>query len=459
MFPTILIVDDEPSILRSLSGILMDEGFETMTATNGYEALQCVEAQTPDLVLLDIWMPGLDGIDTLKEIKNQHSHVQVVMITGHGTIETAVNATKMGAYDFIEKPLNIDRVIVAINNALNFRRLEEENRFLRKKTIEKYAITGSSPATMELKKQIQIAAPTDAWILITGENGTGKELVARTIHQLSARCDKPLVDVNCAALNDESLESELLGHEKGAFAGAATKKYGKFELAHTGTLFFDEIGDMGLKTQATILRILEEKQFQRLGGSRTIPIDVRVIAATNKNLKQAIGDGTFREDLYYRINVVPISVPALRERIEDIPALIHVFLSKTAEDNRTPAKQMAPEAVEMLKQYDWPGNVRELKNLVERLDIMAGDTIGVKDLPAPYNTAAGPPPPPATPTAELFSFDRLRDAQQAFEEVFIIQKLKSHDFDISKTAKATGADKTRIKKIQQKITRQKEPEK
>jgi two-component system nitrogen regulation response regulator NtrX len=294
MFPTILIVDDEPSILRSLSGILMDEGFETMTATNGYEALQCLETQRPDLVLLDIWMPGLDGIDTLKEIKSQHPHVQVVMITGHGTIETAISATKIGAYDFIEKPLNIDRVIVAINNALNFRKLEEENRFLRKKTIEKYAITGTSPATLELKKQIGIAAPTDAWILITGENGTGKELVARTIHQLSARCDKPLVDINCGALTDESLESELLGHEKGAFDGAISKKYGKFELAHTGTLFFDEIGDMGLKAQATILRILEEKQFQRLGGSRTIPLDVRIIAATNKELKQAIEAGRFR---------------------------------------------------------------------------------------------------------------------------------------------------------------------
>ncbi|MFP4452078.1 MAG: sigma-54-dependent transcriptional regulator, partial [Desulfobacterales bacterium] len=242
MFPTILIVDDEESILKSLSGILMDEGFETITATNGYEALQRIEEQAPDLVLLDIWMPGLDGIETLKEIKNQHPHVQVVMITGHGTIETAVNATKIGAYDFIEKPLNIDRVIVAINNALNFRRLEEENRFLRKKTIEKYAITGHCPATVELRKQIGIAAPTDAWILITGENGTGKELVARTIHQLSHRADNPLVDVNCAALSDEGLESELLGHEKGAFTGAVNKKHGKFELAHGGTIFFDEIG-------------------------------------------------------------------------------------------------------------------------------------------------------------------------------------------------------------------------
>ncbi len=450
MFPTILIVDDEPSILRSLSGILMDEGFETMTATNGYEALQCVETQTPDLVLLDIWMPGIDGIETLKEIKSQHPHVQVVMITGHGTIETAVSATKMGAYDFIEKPLNIDRVIVAINNALNFRRLEEENRFLRKKTIEKYAITGSSQSTMELKKQIGITAPTDAWVLITGENGTGKELVARTIHQLSARSDMPLVDVNCAALNDESLESELLGHEKGSFAGAVSKKYGKFELAHNGTLFFDEIGDMGLKPQATILRILEEKQFQRMGGSRTIPFDVRVIAATNKDLKKAIQAGLFREDLYYRLNVVPIFVPPLRKRSDDIAALIQVFLSKVAEDTRTPVKQMSPAAVDLLKQYPWPGNVRELKNLVERLDIMAGQTIGVDDIPAPYNEAAEAPRSQAD---KMFAYQRLKEATEAFEQAFIIKKLEDHNFDIAETAKITGIDKSRIKKVQQKMTK------
>jgi two-component system nitrogen regulation response regulator NtrX len=456
MFPTILIVDDEPSILRSLSGILMDEGFETMTATNGYEALQCMESQTPDLVLLDIWMPGIDGIDTLKEIKSQNPNVQVIMITGHGTIETAVNATKIGAYDFIEKPLNIDRVIVAINNALNFRRLEEENRFLRKKTIEKYAITGNSQATTELKKQISITAPTDAWVLITGENGTGKELVARTIHQLSARCDRPLVDVNCAALNDQSLESELLGHEKGAFAGAVSKKYGKFELAHNGTIFFDEIGDMGLKTQATILRILEEKQFQRLGGSRTIPIDVRVIAATNKDLKTAIKKGLFREDLYYRINVVPIEVPPLRKRKQDIAELIKVFLSKIAEDTRTAAKEMAPEAVEMLKQYSWPGNVRELKNLVERLDIMAGPTIGVSDIPPPYNGAAEKP---SSGPEAMFGYQSLKEATEAFEQAFIINKLEANDFNISKTAKITGIDKSRIKKIQQKLAELQTPSK
>ncbi|MFO7930828.1 MAG: sigma-54 dependent transcriptional regulator [Desulfosalsimonas sp.] len=449
MFPTILIVDDEESILKSLSGILMDEGFETITAKNGYEALQRIEEQAPDLVLLDIWMPGLDGIETLKEIKSQYPYVQVIMITGHGTIETAVNATKMGAYDFIEKPLNIDRVIVAINNALNFRRLEEENRFLRKKTIEKYAITGHCPATVELKKQVGTAAPSDAWILVTGENGTGKELVARTIHQLSPRSDNPLVDVNCAALSDEGLESELLGHEKGAFSGAVNKKHGKFELAHGGTIFFDEIGDMGLKTQATILRILEERQFQRLGGGRTIPLDVRVIASTNKDLKKAIDEGTFREDLYYRLNVVPIYVPPLRERIDDIPALVDVFLSKTAEDNRTPAKTMTAEALEALKNYHWPGNVRELKNLIERLDIMTEtDVIDNSDIPAPYN---GTLTEKETDLYSLFSYGRLKDAKKAFEEAFVAHRLEYCDFDISETAKQAGVDKSYVKKVHKKI--------
>lgn len=449
MFPTILIVDDESSILKTLSGILMDEGFETVTATNGYEALKRIEEDLPDLILLDIWMPGIDGIDTLKEIKRKFPDVQVVMITGHGTIETAVNATKIGAYDFIEKPLNIDRVIVAINNALNFRRLEEENRYLRKKTIEKYAIAGHSKATMELKKQIAIAAPTDAWIMINGENGTGKELVARTIHQLSSRSDKPLVDINCAAISDDRMESELLGHEKGGFPGATAKKKGKMELAHQGTIFFDEIGDMALKTQATILRILEERKFQRLGGSRVIPFDVRVIACANRDLKKAIKDGTFREDLYHRLNVIPIDVPPLRERLEDIPELVAAFLSKTAEDSRTPPKSMTPAAIAVLQQYSWPGNVRELKNLVERLDIMVGsDTIDVGDIPSlsPYHDKE------ADDAAEfLFRHDALKDAVQSFQEEFIRRKLRLYGNDIAKTARKLGVDRSYIKSILKKV--------
>ncbi len=382
MFPSILIVDDEPSILQSLSGLLSDEGFDVLTASNGYEALKVIDSESPDLVLLDIWMPGIDGIETLKEIKKDNPFIPVIIITGHGTIETAVKATKLGAFDLIEKPLSIDKVIVNINNALNFRRLEEENRFLRKKTIEKFSISGNSPSIEALKKQIMIAAPTDAWIFITGENGTGKELVARTIHQLSSRAAQPMVDVNCAAIPEESIESELFGHEKGAFTGATSKKRGKFELAGNGTIFFDEIGDMSLKTQAKILRVLQEQKIQRVGSSRILSIDVRVIAASNKNLENEIEKGNFREDLYYRLNVIPMEVPPLRDRSHDIPELVGIFLDVCAEQSRTKKKSISNAALEVLATYSWPGNVRELKNLVERLVIMTdGDLIDISDIP------------------------------------------------------------------------------
>ena len=328
MFPSVLIVDDEPSILKTLGGLLSDEGFEVITAPNGYEALKIIDTESPDLVLLDIWMPGIDGIETLKEIRKENPYIQVIIITGHGTIETAVKATKLGAFDLIEKPLSIDKVILSINNALNFRRLEEENRYLRRKTLEKNSIDGHSPLVSTLRKQIDAVAPTDSWVLINGENGTGKELVARTIHQLSSRSEYPLVDVNCAAIPEELIESELFGHEKGSFAGAVTKKIGKFELASNGTIFLDEIGDMSLVTQAKILRVLQEQQFQRVGGSRTLNVSVRVIAASNKDLKNEIAAGKFREDLFYRINVVPITVPALRDRQEDIALLVETFLNE-----------------------------------------------------------------------------------------------------------------------------------
>jgi len=390
MFPTVMIVDDEPSILKSLRGLLSDEGFEVVTADNGYEALKLIDQESPDLVLLDIWMPGIDGIETLTDIKKDNPHIQVIMITGHGTIETAVRATKLGAYDFIEKPLSIDKVIVAINNALNFRRLEEENRFLRKKTIEKHSIDGRSAPIEALKREIAMAAPTDSYILVTGENGTGKELVARTIHQFSARAEEPIIDVNCAAIPEELIESELFGHEKGSFTGAATKKRGKFELADKGTIFLDEIGDMSLKTQAKILRALQEQRFQRVGGSRTLSVDVRVIAASNKDLKEEIEKNTFREDLYYRLNVIPIHVPPLRDRIDDIAILVDRFLSESAKMNRIRKKKMTPEGLELLATYSWPGNVRELKNLMERLVIMVdADSIQAGDIPPPYNPDGG----------------------------------------------------------------------
>ncbi|HBN25955.1 MAG TPA: Fis family transcriptional regulator [Desulfobacteraceae bacterium] len=381
MFPSILIVDDEPTILRSLGGLLSDEGFEVLTASNGYEALKIIDVESPDLVLLDIWMPGIDGIETLKEIKKNNDFIQVVIITGHGTIETAVNATKLGAYDFIEKPLSIDKVIVTINNALNFRRIEEENKYLRKKTLEKHSLTGASPQILDLKRQIHITAPTNAWILIKGENGTGKELVARTIHLLSPRASQPLIDISCAAIPEEFIDSELFGHEKGAFSGAATKKRGKLEMASGGSIFFDEIGDMSLKTQSKIIRVLQEQKLQRLGGSRTIEIDLRVIAATNKNLEKEIENKNFREDLYYRLNVIPIKVPPLRERQEDIPVLTEYFLEMSAKQNRCGKKTITENGLKELINYSWPGNVRELKNLIERLVIMVdGDVINVSSI-------------------------------------------------------------------------------
>ena len=445
MFPSILIVDDEPSILKSLHGLLTDEGFAVTTATNGYEALKIIDAESPDLVLLDIWMPGIDGIETLKEIKRENPFIQVIIITGHGTVETAVTATKIGAFDLIEKPLSIDKIIVAINNALNFRRLEEENRYLRRKTIEKNSITGNSPAITALKKQISIAAPTDAWILITGENGTGKELVAKTIHQLSPRSEEPLIDLNCAAIPEETIAHELLGYEKGAFAGATAKNRGKFELASKGTLFLDEIGDMSLKSQAIILRVLQEQKFQRIGGSRILDVDIRVIAASNKDLEVEIEKGNFREDLYYRLNVIPVTVPPLRDRIEDIPVLMEIFLDDCAKHNQLKKKKLSPDALKLLCDYDWPGNVRELKNMVERLAIMVKhDTIKVSDIPAQYNHSEKEKS--SETRKKLFAPASLKDAQKAFEAEFIRQKLSQHNNDIGKTAKAINVSLSYLKK-------------
>lgn len=445
MLPSILLVDDEPSILRALSGLLSDEGFEVKTASNGYEALKFIDAESPDLVLLDIWMPGIDGIETLKEIKKDNPFIQVVIITGHGTIETAIKATKLGAFDFIEKPLSIEKVIVAINNALNFRRLEEENRYLRKKTIEKHSITGNSPPITALKKHIAIAAPTNSWILITGENGSGKELVARTIHQLSPRADQPLIDVNCAAIPEELIESELFGHEKGAFTEATTKKRGKFELAGNGTIFLDEIGDMSLKTQGKFLRVLQDLKFQRIGGGRTLSVNVRVIAASNKDLKKEIEKGNFRNDLYYRLNVIPIEVPPLRNRLEDIPPLVETFLDEFAKQNRSQRKKITQASLELLCKYSWPGNVRELKNLMERLAIMVeGEIINDSDIPPPYNPDAGW----ETETIEnkIFSIDYLKEAKKEFEKEFILRKLLENQNNITKTAKSIGVGRSYLHK-------------
>jgi two-component system nitrogen regulation response regulator NtrX len=442
MLPTVLIVDDEPSILKSLSGILSDEGFDALTASNGYEALKIIEEQSPDLVLLDIWMPGIDGIVTLQEIKRNSPFLQVIIISGHGNIETAVRATKLGAYDFIEKPLSIEKVIVAINNALKFRRLEEENRLLKRRALGKSRITGESPSIKALKQQIAIVAPTDAWILITGENGTGKELVARTIHQMSNRAEHPLVEVNCAAIPEELIESELFGHEKGAFTSANSKKRGKFELGDGGTIFLDEIGDMSLKTQAKILRILQEQNFERVGGIRTLKVDVRVIAASNKNLEEEIARGSFREDLYFRLNVIPIDVPPLRDRIEDIPLLVEEFLQAFSKDDSLESKQMTPGAISLLQNYHWPGNVRELKNLLERLIITTSDKIiDVKDIPEPYARRRITREAPA-----LLQSASLKEAKKEFEKIYLMQKLEENQGNISQTAEAIGIQRSHLHK-------------
>ncbi len=443
MARTVLVVDDEESILLSLQGILSDEGLEVITAASGPVAIDRIDEVMPDIVLLDIWMPDMDGIETLVKIKASHPGLPVVMMSGHGTIETAVKATKLGAYDFIEKPLSLEKVLLSINNALDYSRLEEEVSLLREKAQDRYNITGESDAIKQLKEQIRIVAPTNAWVLISGENGTGKELVAHTIHRLSKRSQMPLVEVNCAAIPEELIESELFGHEKGAFTGATTMKKGKFDLAHEGTLFLDEIGDMSLKAQSKTLRILQEQKFERVGGSRTIRVDVRVIAATNKDLEAEIEKGRFRDDLYYRLNVIPIRVPPLRERIEDIPALVNEFLKENSVNINLEPKALASEALQKLQRYHWPGNIRELKNLVERLVIMTqGKEIRASDVPTPYGQDAFPEPA----IASSLQANTFKEAKESFEKAFIARKLQEYKWNISQTADAIGIERSNLHK-------------
>jgi len=380
----ILIVDDEPAIQSTLRGVLEDEGYRVTAIGSGAEALARIAEETPDLVFLDIWMSGMDGLETLEKIKRVRSDATVVMISGHGTIETAVKATKLGAYDFIEKPLSLEKTLLIATRALEHARLERDNAQLRERLDLEWDIVGQGAAVRALRQQIATAAPTNGRVLIHGENGSGKELVARAIHQHSTRAAEPFVEVNCAAIPEELIESELFGHEKGAFTGAVARRRGKFELANGGTLFLDEIGDMTLKTQAKVLRALEEQAFERVGGKDTIKVDVRVIAASNKNLPELIERGGFRDDLFYRLNVIPIEVPPLRERKEDIPLLINHFIGRFAFENGKRVKTISVEALAYFQSYDWPGNVRELRNMVERLVIMTpGAIIGSDDLPAP----------------------------------------------------------------------------
>jgi two-component system nitrogen regulation response regulator NtrX len=443
MARTILIVDDEESILRSLEGILSDEGFEVINAMSGAEAMEKIQEELPDLVLLDIWMPGKDGIETLADIKASYPSLQVVMMSGHGTIETAVKATKVGAYDFIEKPLSLEKLLLSVNNALEYYRLEQEINLLKEKEKRKYSITGNSEAVIKLKEQIRIVAPTNAWVLISGENGTGKELVAHTIHGMSPRNRKPMVEVNCAAIPEDLIESELFGHEKGAFTGASAMRKGKFDLANEGTIFLDEIGDMSLKAQSKTLRILQEQKFERVGGTRTIKVDVRVLAATNKDLEAEIERGTFRDDLYFRLNVIPMRVPSLRVRVEDVPALVDEFQEEFSFRAKIEKKRFSGEAVRILKNYDWPGNVRELKNLVERLMIMTPDeVIQAKDIPSPFNKSSGI----KGGFESAFMLASLKEAKIEFEKAFVEKKLREFKGNISQTAEAIGVERSNLHK-------------
>ncbi len=441
---TILIVDDEESILDSIGDVLQDEGYRVKTAPGGSKCLEILESGEPvDLVLLDIWMPDIDGIEVLKKIKESWPFLPVIIMSGHGTIETAVKATKLGAHDFIEKPLSIEPLLISVENALKFKELQEENRLLKEKNSKIVEITGQSEKIKQLKEQIRIVAPTDAWILIQGENGTGKEIVAQTIHRLSKRSNKPMVEVNCAAIPDELIESELFGHEKGAFTGAVSMKRGKFDLANGGTLFLDEIGDMALKTQAKILRIIQEQKFERVGGSKTISVDVRIIAATNKNLEEEIRKGNFREDLYFRLNVIPIEVPPLRERKEDIPLLVQEFLNEFSKGTI----KMEDEAVEALFNYDWPGNIRELRNLIERLVILSkGNIITKKDLPKQFLSSESGVNQSriGDVEAECFSCPDFKTARSIFEKTYLERKLSEFGGNIKRTAESIGIERRHL---------------
>ena len=446
MKKTILIIDDEPAIRRSMSDIFSDEGYTVICAKDGTQALSLLEKETPDLIFLDIWLPDSDGLKLLPGLKKEHPQVPIVMISGHGTIETAVQATKMGAFDFIEKPLSLDKLVITASNALTISRLREENIRLKKKYSENRLI-GNCKALDQLKEQIRIIAPTEGWVLVVGENGTGKELVAREIHRLSSRYEHPFIDVNCAAIPDNLIESELFGYEKGAFTGAERRQKGKFEQSHEGTIFLDEIGDMSLNTQAKILRVLQEKTFTRLGGSKTIPIDVRIIAATNKDLEKEISQENFRQDLFYRLNVLPIQIPPLRDRREDIPLLAETFLANYHNNHGGTFKHMAPEVITQLKNYHWPGNVRELKNLMERLSIMcATELVQTTDLP-PYLRAGSQATSDTHGNPQwsnLFETDTLTEAAKKFEKLYITNKLHENDWNISKTAIQIGATRRNL---------------
>ena len=438
---TILIVDDEAGVRGALGGVLRDEGYTVDAVDSGEACLEQVVRTAYAVILLDVWLPGMDGLVTLERLRDRRVESQVIMISGHANIESAVRATKLGAFDFIEKPLSLEKTVLVVRNALRQHRLEVENRALRARVDRRHTMVGESKAMVRLREQIAMAAPTNGRVLISGENGTGKELVARHVHALSQRSAGPFIEVNCAALPEELIESELFGHVKGSFTGAVADRRGKFEAATGGTLFLDEVGDMSLKTQAKVLRALQEQVIEPVGGEGSVRVDVRVIAATNKTLTDEIRALRFREDLYFRLNVIPIFVPALRERGDDVLRLADHFVAEFAQEYGRRPKSLSPEAAEVLRVYGWPGNVRELRNVIERLMIMVpGDVILAGDLSF-LEIAAGPAHGlDRMPVAPLF------DARDAWERSYILGVLATFDGNISRTADALGLERSNLYK-------------
>jgi len=430
----ILIVDDEEGIRETLSGIFLDEGYATAMASSGEEAIRLAKESPPDIVILDIWLSGIDGIQTLKKLREDNANLLVIVISGHASIELAVKATRMGAYDILEKPLSMEKVLLTVERALEKRNLEIENRLLRENLLKRCKMIGVSAKMVQLREQIKMAAASNSRVLILGESGSGKELVAQLLHESSPRAGRPFVEVNCAAIPQELIESELFGHEKGSFTGAFETKKGKFEQADGGTLFLDEIGDMSLQTQAKVLRVIETQEFQRVGGNRNIKVDVRIISATNKDLNEEVKKDNFREDLYFRLNVIPLKVPALRERTEDIPLLVDHFLELLAAEYGQQPKKIIPEAIKILQKYTWPGNIRELKNVLERIVIMTpSKVITPGDLFMPDATMS-----------DYFSFNSLKDARELFERDFITRKLEENGWNISKTAEILDIERSNL---------------
>ncbi|MEO8216440.1 MAG: sigma-54 dependent transcriptional regulator [Acidobacteriota bacterium] len=431
----ILIIDDEASIRTTLDRILRDEGHAAALCDSGEEGLALFAREEFDVVLLDVWLPGLDGLAVLERFRSVNGAPPVIVISGHGNVDTAVRATRLGAYDFLEKPLSLERVLLTINHALADRQLRQEVSKLKQQAPADEFLIGESEVMRRLQQQIRSAAPSNSRVLITGENGSGKEIVARSIHRLSLRSEKTFVDVNCAAIPEELIESELFGHRKGAFTGAIDDRKGKFELADGGTLFLDEIADMSLKTQAKVLRVLQEQKFQKVGGHQTITVDVRVIAATNKILDSEIESGTFREDLYFRLNVLPIHVPPLRDRDGDIEFLAEHFLRRFAAEAGRKPKRLTAGAISKLRGHRWPGNVRELRNVLERLTILVqGDSVEPEDID--FTTAA-----------TRFSGRpdmSLKEAREEFERDFILRKLQQFAGNVSRTADALGVERSNL---------------